>query len=285
MTDMAESPDQRARERGPGAVLAAARAAQSLSVADVARQLKLSASQVAALEAGEYERLPGPVFVRGFVRNYARLLKMDPDRILGMVVDTPAQVPPNQMPTSRGVPFPSSRTVRRSPRLLLLVFLAVVALGVYEFYWRDAIVFVSPSPEPSAPVAIAPAKQEPAPSTVAAPASEASLPVPAASKEETVAAAPPAEPPAEISAAATRTGERELRFVFSRDSWVQVRDGAGKVIFTRLNAAGTEQRVAGTPPFALVIGNAQGVRLSYNERPVDLNPHIVRDDVARFQLE
>jgi hypothetical protein len=35
----------------------------------------------------------------------------------------------------------------------------------------------------------------------------------------------------------------------------------------------------------LVIGNAHGVQLIYNERPVDLEPHIVRDDVARFTLE
>ena len=71
MTDMADNPELRVRERGPGAVLAAARTAQNLSIADVARQLKLSASQVAALEAGEYERLPGPV--RAGFRNLANV--------------------------------------------------------------------------------------------------------------------------------------------------------------------------------------------------------------------
>ena len=57
MTDMADDPELRARDRGPGAVLAAARLAQNMTVADVARQLKLSASQVTFLEAGEFERL------------------------------------------------------------------------------------------------------------------------------------------------------------------------------------------------------------------------------------
>jgi cytoskeleton protein RodZ len=83
---MAENQELGLRERAPGAALSAARTAQNLSLIDVARQLKLSVNQVAALEAGEFERLPGPVFVRGFVRNYARLLKLDPERILDLIV-------------------------------------------------------------------------------------------------------------------------------------------------------------------------------------------------------
>src|SRR5690348_14709964 len=66
----------------PGARLAEARQAQNLAPADVARQLKLSVWQVEALEAGLYQQLPGPVFVRGFIRNYARIVKLDPEELL-----------------------------------------------------------------------------------------------------------------------------------------------------------------------------------------------------------
>jgi cytoskeleton protein RodZ len=67
---------------------------------------------------------------------------------------------------------------------------------------------------------------------------------------------------------------------------VQVRErSSGKTIFTRLNPAGSEQRVSGKPPLMLVIGNARSVQVTYNARPVDLGPYIVRDDVARFTLE
>ena len=61
----------------PGELLAQAREKAGFSTADVARQLKLSVGQVEALEAGQFERLPGSVFVRGFIRNYARLVKLD----------------------------------------------------------------------------------------------------------------------------------------------------------------------------------------------------------------
>ena len=53
----------------PGQRLAEARQTQNLTPADVARQLKLSVWQVEALEAGNYEQLPGPIYVRGFIRN------------------------------------------------------------------------------------------------------------------------------------------------------------------------------------------------------------------------
>ena len=91
-----------------GASLAAAREEMNLSVADVARHLKLSAAQVEALEEGAYERLPGRVFVRGFLRNYAKLLGVDPLPLLRRiehempqpkVVDEPPSAPEAVMPT------------------------------------------------------------------------------------------------------------------------------------------------------------------------------------------
>jgi cytoskeleton protein RodZ len=41
---------------------------------DVAAKLKLTARQIEALEQEDFSHLPSEVFVRGFVRNYARLV-------------------------------------------------------------------------------------------------------------------------------------------------------------------------------------------------------------------
>lgn len=278
MTDMADDPELRMRDRGPGAALAAARTAQNLSVADVARQLKLSASQVNALEAGQFERLPGPVFVRGFVRNYARLLRLDPDRLLDMMSGTPATESRNEMPTTRGVPF-STGSSRRWPRYLMLVaLLAIVSLAAYEFHWSERAASSLP---PALTAAVPP---EPAPlaaSTAPAPAaSEVHTPVEPRAPEPVPepAAAPPAP-------AATPSGQALLHFVFRRDSWVQVREADGTAIFTRLNPAGTEQQVTGKPPLSLVIGNADGVMLTYGDQAIDLEPHIAGGGVARLTLK
>ena len=279
MKDMAENQELRVRDTAPGTALAAARTAQNLSVTDVARQLKLSVSQVAALEAGEFNRLPGPVFVRGFVRNYARLLKLDPERILDSIVQDPSeQVARNEMPASHDIPFPPP-SVRRWPRFVLVALLAVVALAGYEFYWSERAAVTEVKPVTPAPVTKEQVSRE------IAPVAANDLPAPGAAaqsaQEVREAASAGSQPPV----AAQPAGEGELRFAFARNSWVQVRERGGKTIFTRLNPAGSEQRVSGKPPFMLVIGNAHGVRLTYNERPVDLEPHIVGDDVARLTLE
>jgi len=59
-------------------MLAQMRVERKLSVADVAQRLKYGARQIEALEAEEFDKLPGATFVRGMVRGYAKLLDTDP---------------------------------------------------------------------------------------------------------------------------------------------------------------------------------------------------------------
>ena len=61
----------------PGEILRRGREANEWSLAQVAGQLNLSARILAQLEAGEFDRLPGHTFARGYIRSYAKLLGMD----------------------------------------------------------------------------------------------------------------------------------------------------------------------------------------------------------------
>jgi cytoskeleton protein RodZ len=79
-------------------------------------------------------------------------------------------------------------------------------------------------------------------------------------------------------------GDRRINLKFERASWVEIRNRDGRILLSQLNPAGAEQTVEGKPPFSLVIGNAQHVRLSYEDRQVDLTPHI-KVEVARFTLD
>jgi cytoskeleton protein RodZ len=81
-----------------------------------------------------------------------------------------------------------------------------------------------------------------------------------------------------------QAGERQVHMVFNQDSWVHIRDRYGKIVFSQLNRAGTEQRVSGRPPLSVIVGNSHGVRLTYDEHPVDLGRH-TKIDVARLTLE
>jgi cytoskeleton protein RodZ len=82
----------------PGALLAAQRQARGWTVEHAASQLKFAPRQVLALESDNYDALPGPVIVRGFVRAYAKLLAMDANALVAAL--------PNQgaLPGERIVP-------------------------------------------------------------------------------------------------------------------------------------------------------------------------------------
>jgi len=72
--------------------LVAAREAKGLTLAVVARNLRLSIATLQALESGRYEDLPEPIFVRGYLRSYARLLGMDEEMLVAeydRLVQTP----------------------------------------------------------------------------------------------------------------------------------------------------------------------------------------------------
>ncbi len=285
-SEAAAGPDINAKS--PGRALSEAREARNLSLAEVAQQLKLSASQVAALEADAYDRLPGPVFVRGFVRNYARLMELDADELVESVglphetVQARAAVP-----FSRDIPFPEQRKTRWMPYAIALLVLAGTVVGFELFFSMPDAVMVSTVSPNVPPARVAPPAMPSTPAkavTVESPSQSAPLP------QNEVVAAPlfgavivqvsePTPAPAQ-----KKTGIAELHFVFETPSWIEVRDSNDRILFSQLNPAGTEQHVQGRAPLSLVVGNAQGVRLTYNGQAFDLAPH-TRVQVARFTLE
>ena len=271
-----------------GAMLAAAREELNLTVSDVARHLKLSPAQVEALEEGAYDRLPGRVFVRGFLRNYAKLLGVDPQPLLRRIEQEmpKPKVVEEPPPTQESVMPTGERS--RWPAYFGVVATLIAALAAYEFG------FNSP-PEAETDGKAAPA-QTTAPSVPAsapkAASTPAATPAPAATAPAPSAAAPsatgtPLDPALSAGSGqntAAAPGARELYFKFDIESWVEIRDGNDKVIFSKLNRAGAEERISGTPPLKLVVGNARGVRLTYADKPVDLTPH-TGVTVARLTLQ
>jgi cytoskeleton protein RodZ len=108
--------------------------------------------------------------------------------------------------------------------------------------------------------------------------------LPAAEPSASAATEPAAEPVATVSVPAKRAGTAEVQMVFERQSWVEVRDRDDRIVFSQLNPAGAVHHVQGQAPLNVVIGNASGVRVTYNGKLVDLAPH-TRVEVARLTLD
>ncbi|NTV97102.1 MAG: helix-turn-helix domain-containing protein, partial [Thiobacillus sp.] len=137
--------------QGYGRILAEARAAKGLTVGQVADKLKLTSRQIEAIEAEDAARLPAAVFVRGFVRNYARLVDV-PQGSLPVISDVPATPTETITAHSEELRFRPS-PVRRwllLPVLVFTLFLILVAL-LYAWLSQGEEAYVPAAP--AAPVA------------------------------------------------------------------------------------------------------------------------------------
>src|SRR5258707_3612137 len=79
-----------------GETLRAERLKRNLALDQVSRELKISSRFLAAIETGEFNKLPGGVFTRSFVRQYARLLGLDEEELAGQgqrVLERPPEAP------------------------------------------------------------------------------------------------------------------------------------------------------------------------------------------------
>jgi cytoskeleton protein RodZ len=294
MTDSADVADA---ATGVGDELARGRAALGLSIADIAQQLKFAARQIEAMEQGRFEALPSGTFARGMVRSYARLLKLDAEPLVGRMAARVA-VPDNAgAVASTRRPIPITDNDRRTNLIYAASSVAILALiAVVVFEWqseRSNAARLSFVPAAQAPhlTAQAPHLTAQAPHlTAQAPHLTAqALVEPQRTAAASAVAMEPSnlifQPSAEATApSAVAEGNRRIVMKFDRASWVEVRGRDGKTLLSRLNAAGSEQIVEGQPPFSLVIGNAQHVRMSYEDRQIDLAPH-VKVEVARFTLD
>lgn len=301
----------------PGQALAEARERQGLSRTEIAQRLHMSPSQIEALETGEYARLPKGPFLRGFVRNYAKLLGMDSEPLLASLAEAAPATPRIVVP-SQNIRFePLHERISSSPYVKGgLIAGVVLAFGFAGMYWWTAMREEPPAAqatrkvEPAqSQIAQAPLPAAETPPPVDAPKMEAppaaASPVPTApartepAKPETPKAAPAAPkleaPKAEATKAdatkseapkpaAVPAGSSRLAFTFHGPSWVEIKDGSGKTLMSRVNDAGTDAEVIGKPPFNVTVGNASEVTLRYNGREFPLEPH-TRVSVARFTVE
>jgi cytoskeleton protein RodZ len=266
-----------------GQILREAREAQGMSLDDAAMRLRLMHRQIAAIEADDFESLGQPVFARGFVRNYSRLLGLAPEDLLARMPGAPAE---QAAVTQSEAPLPSSWLTSPWPILLLLGLLVVVAVPVALYLWLNSD--VDDGPDKRAP-SVAQTRSVPAvvPAPAAAPTEAALQPGPV---EPGVPAAPaaatdaPAEATAPAATPATPVAGGVLHLEFGAEAWTEIKDASGRMLQRQLNPAGSRIDVRGQPPFEVVIGNAAQASLTYNGRPIDLKP-FTDSTVARFTLE
>lgn len=301
-SDSQPAVEQHSTPATPGQILADLRKQRGLSVTDVAQQLKLGLKQIKALEADDYASLPGNTFIRGFIRNYAKLVETEAAPLIayfeqhGPSLQTNAILPPNE-----AISFPDQEAAYGRKRLYAIVILVFLVTGItFDYVWHDGHSSLTSGfrtkkqPVPSAPaVASAPivfaAGEEKKSSEILVKPTEAKIvtPEPIKTPLTTDVKLTPAQnlDQAPIQQATQPLGRRRrIVLNFDAEAWVEIKNRNDKILFSRISPAGSEQMIEAIPPLYLTVGNASSVRVTYNDRLVELNPH-KKTDVARITLK
>ncbi len=290
----------------PGKRLQVAREAKGMDVAQAAEQLHLSRAMINALEAEDYDRLPARVFVRGYYKNYARLVAVPEEIILQEFED---RCPEGDC---RGAPPLATRRVRSemhsNHRLVRFVtWLVVIAMVAMLVVWSQGYFNWAEIPaETEQPrmdyeqessmiaeehdvaaeemvedviPAIPESKQEPAaesqttPETVIASNDGA---------EPAVVEPKPVQPPVieEISVPV----KPELTVVFSGDCWVDIRDSTRQFKIFGKMVNGDMRKLGGEPPYKMIFGNYPDAKLLVDGKPYDLSAH-ADGNTAKFTFD
>jgi cytoskeleton protein RodZ len=242
-----------------------AREARSLSLSDVAERLHIRSVYLAAIEDEDWHVIGAPVYVRGFMRTYARFLGLDPEAAVArFAAIVPAGAPAAPTPRQAAAANPAEKRAageRNSPSLAAVLSIVAAVLVVlfvgYEFYqFRSG----SPATAPVADASAAPGAADVAAAPpAAAPAAGSDTPGPGTGADETLAAIPPLSSP---SPAAPKAGKRGLTLNVTETSWLRV-SVDGTVVLEGTLPRGVAKTFTGKVADVRV-GNAGGVRIAVN---------------------
>ncbi|WP_166379206.1 RodZ domain-containing protein [Pseudoalteromonas sp. Z9A4] len=268
-----------------GQILKNHREQANVSIATIAAPLKLSELQIKRLENNEFALLGPITFVKGYIKNYCRELKVDSAPILAMMPAPPEPTKPENMQSF------SRRTEKEAndSRLMLFSYLILaIVIGLSAlWFWQNA----TPIEEQTSNINVANSKMS---ERQAAQPSFLQQQQQAEIDDEPLlepqSALTPSEPEVvvETTPLASISDSQDdststIVMNFNDESWVEIYDGEGEKIAFGVKKAGYIMTVSGTPPFSVVLGKHDVVNITLNGEPVDVSAFPL-NRLAKFTL-
>ncbi|MDP4527920.1 DUF4115 domain-containing protein [Alkalimonas delamerensis] len=279
MTTEYTAADDVSNELRAGELLKSARKEKGWSQKEVASQLNLRMALIESMEADQYEANLLPTFIRGYLRSYARLLKIPEQQVLAAY----EQHHGNQTIEPRTMHSFSNRTEKEATesRFVLLTYLVgALLLGLLLLWWWQTHWLTDDSAGSTTETAISStlpaeavmdtdAESDEMEPEIAATA--AALPVQVPSALTALLEVTEANNEAEVTAAEPTADVHQLRMAFSEDCWIDVLDADGSRVAFGTKVAGYQLQVHGRPPFTLTLGNPSAVAIELDGEPVDMS--------------
>lgn len=270
------NPNPFEQEKGCGQHLRDAREAAGLSVDEVAGKLRMPAHVVRSLEQEDWQRLGAPVFVRGQLRSYARLLHVDLEPLLQQAAIAPIE--PVKLVSHTHTPRARRILESTARKAMYVVITGVFAVPVW-YATRSHLDGKAPSTVSLDSMPEAPGTGTPVNAATQPASAPREQPAPYIASMTPV---PRATPEVETPAASAASGG-SLSLSFSGDSWVQILAPDGSAVEKALVRAGERRSYSPGQVGRIVLGNASAVEVQQGGSIVDVKP-FQRANVARFAV-
>ena len=286
------------QKAGFGDKLRREREMRGISLDEIATQTKISARNLKALEDEKFDQLPGGIFNKGFVRAYAKFLGIDEEHMVAEYIaasqDTESVREQKLKDEFAKAEFRKSkdddRDISLEPKsqwgtIAAIVLLAVLAFGGWQVYQKKkaerASQHAQPAPTNAVPKITIPAV--PATNLPATPAVGNSTPPQSAAPTTSpndlgntslaTDKSAPATPKSEATPAPDQKTDSaptpiDLKVKVNSQSWVQIK-ADGKMLISDNLPPGSERAIKAHDKVEMVLGNAGGVELTYNGKPVE----------------
>jgi cytoskeleton protein RodZ len=280
-----------------GQILRNARLAQDLTIEQLSTELRIEAKQLNALEENRFERIGVPVFIKGYLKQYGLRLGLDVRDLLALYYKQ-TTLPDVEIQPRRTIKLRNERQI--ASWILAAVVLLALVVGLAVWWWSGGSFGAASGIRGTPPATTPPAEAEPSPAAapVVVPL-ERTLPVvdppavdpptaepggqePVAGEVPAVAAVP-ADDGRDANAAPAAT-TIPLELTFAEESWAEITDARGERLLFGLSDAGRNVTVRGEPPFEILLGNAEAVRLSVDGEPYAI-PRSRQGNLARFAVD
>ncbi|KAB8192469.1 DUF4115 domain-containing protein [Lysobacter maris] len=260
-----------------GSRLRQAREAGGLTREQVSSRLRMPLRVIEALENDDWDVLGAPIFVRGQLRSYARLLKLDLD-VDGCLDEAhvPRVAPPELVSHSHTPRY--RRVLEQTTRnAVYIVMTAAIALPVW-WATRDHLSPTSGTPDVQSldvPEGLAPVRQDaPASTTARRPAR---TPVVASMTPRSI------DTRADDPRSDHRDDDAAVSLLFNDESWFEVFGSDGRTLEKGLVAAGERRSYPAGRVARMTVGNVSAIELRHDGEIVDLTA-FSKSNVARFTL-
>ncbi len=272
--------DSRSSEMTPGEILTEGRERAGLTQEQVAKELYMTLTKVRALESDDYRHMGPDTFIRGYLRSYAALVKLDATQLIA-AYDRYAQKNGLIAPSLPTKQEPTSKPLWQFVAMIVAALLVVWLISVWFFDNRKKPEYAMPAT--ALPTVESIQVSNSAESTASTSSSAAS----SESEQTSLMIAAPVDSLAtttsgsSVGESASSSSEKsfadaakldEIVFTFSEECWLEVSDSRGDALMTDLQPAGSRLALYGIAPFDVKLGNAPATRIELNNEKITVVP-------------